>query len=58
MHHYKVNKHRANVAETVLSFYNSGVVDSDVKIKLLEHGVRVMFEPESTGYLVKDQMEM
>lgn len=58
LHNFKVNKHRANVAETVLSFMKSWIDDPEVKTKLLDHGVRVMFEPESTGYLVKDQMEV
>ncbi len=58
LHNFKVNKHRANVAETVLSFMKSWLEDAEVKTKLLDYGVRVMFEPESTGYLVKDQMEV
>lgn len=53
-----VNRHRRNVAETLINFLSSEKNDEIIKSTLIKDASVALFEHKTTGYLTKDQTQV
>jgi hypothetical protein len=53
-----INRHRRNVAETLVRYLESDKSPEILKTILIKDASTALFEHQSTGYLDKDQMQI